>query len=366
VTFSCRTGQIRGISCGYTLVELLVALTIASTLLLAMGSILIVSTRAIPNGNSRSASVLAGSRALSSISSDVYYATTITEMTPTSITFTVPDRIGTGQPQAVRYGWSGNPGDPLTRQFNGGNIVNVLSSVQSFALTYDKGAVVAPTTYSTSAETLLASYVTSSGLANFGMASGAWPGQYISPSLPSGTASWSVTRVMLQAEVNGTNTGQSLVQLRAVDASGHPTSTILDQQTLLESSLTNSYTWQTFTFANATGLSPSQSIAVVVQWVSDTYSCNIQYQGAGLLGLGGIVGSLLGTGNMVQWNGSAWSSVAGCNLNFYLYGTYTTPNPTSYNYYLKDVRCSLQTLGDPSTQSSTLIRVISEPQISGP
>jgi Tfp pilus assembly protein PilW len=347
------------------LIELVVALAISSTLLLAMGSVVLVSTKAIPTANNRTSSIVAGSRALSSISSDVFFATSVTELTATAITFTVPDRNNDGHPETIRYAWSGNAGDPLTRQYNGGNVISIIPRIQSFNLTFDKRQVLAPTTYTTSAETLLASFTTSSNLANYGVASNAWPGQNVGPVLPSNAVSWSVTRVMLPAAVNGANAGVSLVQIRAVDANEFPTTT-LDQQALLESSLSSSYAWQTFTFTNATGLSPSQSVDIVVQWVSDAYACNIQYQGPGLLGLGGLVGSLLGTGNMIQWNGNSWSSVGGQNLNFYLYGTYATPNPATYNYYLKDVRCSLQTLADPSTQSTTLIRVISEPQVSGP
>ena len=350
---------------GYSLIELVVALTIAGTLLLAMGSIITVAARAIPDGRGRSSAAMSAAKATSMISSDVFYATSVTQTSPTAITFTVPDRNGDGQPETIRYAWSGTPGDPLTRQYNNNNAVAILAAIQSFALTFDKRQVLAPTTYTTSAETLLASFTTSSNLANYAVASNAWPGQTVGPVLPSNAASWSVTRVMLPAAVNGSNAGQSLVQIRAADANGFPTTT-LDQQTLLESNLSSGYAWQTFTFTNATGLSPSQGIDIVVQWVSDTYSCNIQYQGAGLLGLGGLIGSLLGTGSMIQWNGNAWSSVGGQNLNFYLYGTYTTPNATTYNYYLKDVRCSIQPSTDPATQLNTLIRVVSEPQVSGP
>jgi hypothetical protein len=345
---------------------MVVSLLISATLLLSLQSVLMIATRAIPSGNSRASSLIAGSNALSTISSDVFYATSVTEMTPTVITLTVPDRIGGGQPHTVRYAWSGNAGDPLTRQFNGGNVVAIVPSIQSFSLFYDKRAVQAPTTYTTSAETLLADDTSTSNPTDFRVASNAWPGQYFAPSLPSNANTWAVTRVLLPAEVSGVNIGQSLVQIRAVDANGYPTSTVLDQQTLLENNLTTSYAWQQFNFSNATGLSPSQAAAIVVQWVSDTYSCNIQYQGAGLLGLGGLIGGLLGTGNMVQWNGNSWSTVSGCNLYFYVYGTYTTPNPPTNNYYLKDVRCSLQTLSDASTLLTTMIRVPGEPQVSGP
>ncbi len=347
---------------GFTLVELVLSLSIAAILLMALQSTVLVASKAIPDGRSVGSALVSSGQPMGSLSADLYFATSVTELTGTAITFTVPDRNGDGTPETIRYAWSGKAGDPLTRQYNGGAAVNVIPGVQSFGLTYDRRQVQAPTTYATSAETLLSS--STGGGSTYSVQSGAWPGQYVSPSFPVTPNTWSVTRVLISARSGTSPAGQALVQLRAVDAGGLPTSTIYDQQTLAAASLTSSYAWQTFTFSGATGLSPSQAIALVVQWSADTTACGVQYSNGGLLG--GLVGGLFGGGNMEQYNGTSWGGMSGCNLNYYLYGTYTTPNPPAYNYFLKDVRCGVQLTGDSATQMNTMIRVVNEPQVSGP
>jgi hypothetical protein len=68
--------------------------------------------------------------------------------------------------------------------------------------------------------------------------------------------------------------------------------------------------------------------------------------------------------NYLQWNGSSWSTPSGV-LNLSVYGTYTTPNPPTYNYFLKDVRCTIQMTAESATQISTMIRTVNEPQVAG-
>ena len=46
----------------------------------------------------------------------------------------------TAGPETIRYAWSGTPGDPLTRQYNGGTVLNVSDYVQFFSLDYSKRA----------------------------------------------------------------------------------------------------------------------------------------------------------------------------------------------------------------------------------
>jgi len=255
--------------------------------------------------------------------------------------------------------WSGRAGDPLTRQYNSGAVVNVIPSIQSLALAYDKRQVQAPTTYTTSAETLLSS--NTGGSTTYAVKSTSYPGQYISPSFPVTPNTWSVTRAMIQAK-QSSSVGQAAIEIHTADANGYPTAAVLDLQTLQGSNLTGSFAWQTFTFSNATGLSPSQPIVLVVRWVAD--GCSIEYDNGGLLG--GLLGGLFGGGNMEQSNGSSWSGAGGANMNHYLYGTYTTPNPPTYTYYLKDVRCNVQVTSDSAAQLNTSVRILNEPQVTGP
>jgi hypothetical protein len=49
-----------------------------------------------------------------------------------------------------------------------------------------------------------------------------------------------------------------------------------------------------------------------------------------------------------------------------MYGTVTTPNPTSYLYYLTGVRCKLRVGTDTNSRVYTTMRVPNEPQVAGP
>lgn len=63
---------------------------------------------------------------------DIQLAQSFSENTTTAVTFTVPDRNGDNNPETIRYAWSGNAGDPLTRQYNSGAVVTVAENVHTF------------------------------------------------------------------------------------------------------------------------------------------------------------------------------------------------------------------------------------------
>jgi hypothetical protein len=343
---------------GHTLFELVMSLAICSVLLLAMQSIVMIASRAIPDGRTVSSLNVSGSDVMQTISRDLMYATAISEMTSNAITFTVPDRNNDGAAETIRYAWSGTAGDPLTRQYNSGTVVNVAPSVRSFVLNYDKRAVQQPTTYSTSAEILLASNTGLSLLSgDSAVTSTNWPAQYFVPTLPGNATTWAVTRVTISAK-SGSAGGQSAVQIRPVDSSGLPLFTVLDQQTMLSSSLSGSTAYQTFTFANATGLDPAHGAAIVVQWVAGSTASSIHY----LTSISLSSEAMATTTN----TGSSWSNPLLSDLNFTAYGTYTTPNAPTYKYYLTNVRAVVQQSSDTTTTLSTDARVLNEPQVTGP
>src|SRR5579871_1618127 len=103
-----------GRSNAFTLVELVMSLSLAAVLLLAMQSTVMVACKAIPDGRGVGSQISGGAGPVATFSSDLFAATAVSEMTANSITFTVPDRNGDGNPETIRYAWSGNAGDPLT------------------------------------------------------------------------------------------------------------------------------------------------------------------------------------------------------------------------------------------------------------
>src|ERR1051325_4118910 len=111
---------------GYTLIEMVLALGILAIILVAAESAVVLSAKAIPDGRGPAAAAISGERAQDLMTSELMTAVGVTEQTANAITFTVPDRNGDSVAETIRYAWTGTAGDPLTRQYNGGNVVNVL------------------------------------------------------------------------------------------------------------------------------------------------------------------------------------------------------------------------------------------------
>jgi type II secretory pathway component PulJ len=115
---------------------MLLSIGIIAILLTATVSTLFVAQRAVASGADSADRTSQESWAMQMITMDVSLATAFTEHTDRAITMTVPDRTGDGQPETIRYAWSGTPGDPLTRQVNGGTAVVLANNVYQLRLTY--------------------------------------------------------------------------------------------------------------------------------------------------------------------------------------------------------------------------------------
>lgn len=117
---------------GYTLVELMVAMVGASVLMVGLSSTIFIALKATDTSNTPTSATIEGYSALNDLLSDLEFALSFSEQTPNAITFTVPDRDGDSNPETIRYAWSGTPGDPLTRQYNGGTVATLVEDVHVF------------------------------------------------------------------------------------------------------------------------------------------------------------------------------------------------------------------------------------------
>ncbi len=117
---------------GYTLVELMVAMVGASALMVGLSSSIFIAFQATDISNTPASAMIEGNAALSDMLSDLEFAQSFTEITATAITFTVPDRNDDTVAETIRYAWSGTPGDPLTRQVNGGPVATLADNVHLF------------------------------------------------------------------------------------------------------------------------------------------------------------------------------------------------------------------------------------------
>ena len=119
---------------GYTLLELVVASAGATFLIVGLASSVYIASQAVDPSSSPGNATIQGDSALSDLMADLRLATSFSETTPTAITFSVPDRDNDTNPETIRYAWSGTPGDPLTRQYNGGAAAVVVENVHDFSL----------------------------------------------------------------------------------------------------------------------------------------------------------------------------------------------------------------------------------------
>ena len=129
---------------GHTLAELVVCTVAISILLGGMGSAIYVTARAARPG-SVPANAIRGSTAVEEITSELRAAISFSQRSATAIQFTLADRDSDASPETIRYAWSGTPGDPLTRRYNGGNVVDFLEDVNSLQLGYVVKTVDDPT-----------------------------------------------------------------------------------------------------------------------------------------------------------------------------------------------------------------------------
>ena len=239
---------------GFTLIEIMMACVIMSIIMLACFSVVLMASKALPDRSSGPSATAAAATAVDQLSYDLNFASTMSITSPNDIEFLVQDRDGNGMADKIRYTWSGNAGDPLNRYYSPGSpsagtyaygpAMPVLPNVQEFALVYDKRATSCAVTNGTSAEMLLASYDSDSNLADSTVTGTNYIGQYFFPTLPTGAATWSVTRVKFKARANGFPNGVISYQMRSASRRSANIHGPCDSGTLAENRFNSIYTWQ--------------------------------------------------------------------------------------------------------------------------
>lgn len=118
-------------SYGFTLLELVLSLSITSVLAIAVASSIFIATQSLPRSGDASDTALALSLLDDGLRTEVELATAILETTDNKIAYLVADRDGDEIEERIELSWTGVPGTPLARRVNGGPPVEVVSSVQN-------------------------------------------------------------------------------------------------------------------------------------------------------------------------------------------------------------------------------------------
>jgi hypothetical protein len=296
-----------------TLIELTMSLAIVT---------FIVAAKAMSNDSSNlGADATTARSAASVVIDDLKMATAITEQTATAVTMTVPDRDGDGNPETIRYSWSGTAGDSLMRSYNGGTAGAIATNVRALNFTYLTKTVGKPPPV-TSAE---ASWKTHTGgtVTNSVLDASSWAAEYFKPTLTStantSTTAWTVSRVQVLLQRNLVALGTITVGIYYADSAKKPTGGALQTTTTAMVNILSSGTqWTEFAYASPANLDPSKAICIVISYAT-------------VLGSGGYVAyDSASSDTSISWTtsadgGSTWAApVTTKSMQFKLWGTSTT------------------------------------------
>lgn len=310
----------------FTLIELVLSVAISAILMSGIASAVLLATRAADLEESPGAQVPQTVDVLGTITADLRFALNFTERTASSIEFTVPDRNADGNPELIRYAWSGVAGDPLTRAYNNGAPETLASDVQQFDLSYLLRTITpAAVRQIESAELELISHDDAPGgvIVQKAISAIKWAGQYFKPTLPTNTVSWKINRVLVRLSKSGPPKGSVRMWITEADANLQPTTTVLDELIVPEGNL-GAMQWQEFAFGAAGGLDPAQGYCIVVTGYGAAGGTHglLEYETGG-------VPMTANTHYMTSDSGVlVWSAPNDTDdMRFFVYGTVTTTGP---------------------------------------
>ena len=273
---------------GFTLVELLLSAAILGILAVAMGSAVLIASRAIGNkgGDSTASRSIIASDAVEQLRSDLRTATSFSERQATAATFTVPDRDGDGIQETIRYAWSGISGAPLTRTYNGSAPETLAEDVRAFDIDYLVQSLEPPvgSGEQESGERLLISHVDAPGgvMRSLLIDRNRMAAQYFKPVLPANAVSWKVTRIQVMGRSDKNDDGILYFWMVAPNASLKPAYPVHETVQVREDQLPDATGWFDVRFTQLDGLDPSQGLCLVIGYRSGSANAGlIQYEEGG-------------------------------------------------------------------------------------
>lgn len=300
----------RGARAGFTLVEAVCAAGAAGVLLAALGSVLSIASRAMPNEHDAVTDSAAVRRAMLNMSAEISEATKIITAKPDTIEFQVADRDADGLPETVKYSWSGVKGEPVLRTY-GGAAATVVDGVSSLVLTYTSkaGSIVGDPVATVSPEKLLGWYRADTDSTTI-LTSTTGEGEMFYPNLPETATSWTVTKVKLWVAPRGATDGVGTVEI--ITSTGRTVASAA----VLETAFPVSADFVSYTFASPGSLTPSEGAAVLTKLTSGTNLGQWSYQSTGV-----------GSSSMwfAGYSGGTWTLTPMKSYKFEAYGTYTYP-----------------------------------------
>lgn len=337
---------------------MVVSLAIVSIIMGAMGSIIVLATRALPTGKAYDDLLVNGADALERLASELAYATAITEAGATAITFIALDRDSDGSDETIRYAWSGTVGDPLVRTYNG-TPANLVDNVQSLGIGYasETGTRDEETGGGEGPEQTLHAY---QGAPNSSeMIKPGWVlGEAFTPSVPIGTISWSVTKVAIHGEQWNGADGTVVVQIQEAAADHTPSGVVLWERTVDEAELSETAAWFEMLVGGVVGLEPGQQLCLVISNGSGKKPGKFSVA----TGIAAMPGAYMLYSND---GGASWDVQSSSAMLHRVDGTVTTAPGTETVEYQALVRADLSiVVGDaPKADASLSVRTLNRPEM---
>ena len=312
---------------GHTLLELLLSTAVVSIIMGAVVSTMLIAARAM--NDSAAVAIAETGDALGQVKTDLSLAQEFTEREANTVTMKVPDRDGDNQAETIRYSWSGQAGDPLLCEYNGGSASIVAGNVHHFNLSYTLRTVAVGGSGGSSPQEsdvmVLMQHDNAPGgrMRSYEIRPNRWCAQYFKPPLPADALSWKITRVRFRGrEAGDVDDGSINVQIRTADGNRKPTSTVLATAIVREPSpLGSSYAWIDVDLGPVAGLDPDQGYCIVVAYRDgSSRAARIEYEERGNP-----------MPSNTHWmtsgdQGSSWSNPSSNkDMRFGVYGTVTTP-----------------------------------------
>lgn len=361
----------------FTLLEVVLALFIIGLLMSAIASAVVLAAKAAPDPAGAAASLAEAGEVASLLAAELQFAQSVTELTPTAITFTVPD--ASGATRSVRYYWSATSDKSLRRVVNGVEGI-LLPSCSNFALKYDRRADLGSKTVQTTAtgdEILLSSFLNySSGTVTnrvLDVSSSSLGGQVFqidSTLIPANTTKVEITRVKLWMK-GSSPSGPVMVAIYKSTGNGNapPASAPIGQVTTLASGSipTSAYQWIEVPITGTVLTSTNQDSCIVVSGAASSAAATIQYL---------YNNKAPKDGPKLVWStdgGATWQPSPSLqddqDMKFYVYGVCTTTTNTKVpttDYSLRTVSLSVAAGKDASRHIDTAIRLLNQPGVTPP
>lgn len=374
VAASTRSGH--RMSRGFTLVEMMISLSITSLLFVAMGSTVLVAARAMPEPRGPLTAMHASSSALDVLSRDLALAGTILEASATHIEVKMPDLDADNVGDIIRYEWSGTAGDPLTRRVGAGAPVTLVEDVRAFSLSYatrDETRVWDEDQTTRSGEMLLAYFTSFPALALpsnqvQNVDTSRWLAQRFvidQVALPANTTAVGFTRVELTVRRAAGGGAFEVSMHRPVSSgSSDPASSSLGSVLSRPwSSMPSTFTPTTFTFAEDVRYEGRGTLFFIVTKGTAANSADVRYFNATLASISETYARLTSDG------GATWTPTLSMHTNcapFAIYGYYETTetvNMSETKRYVRRIGVQLRAGEFERTRLDTSVAVMNEPEL---